>query len=83
MLGEGGGFGAGADVDFSGSVRADMKIVSHFGLTFGYSALYLKLSDTVLAANLRGEADAPRPGSGAGPLLLILAAGNGAVGRIS
>lgn len=49
VLGEGGGFGAGADVDLSGGVRADLKIVSHFGLTFGYSALYLKLSDTVLA----------------------------------
>jgi len=45
---EGGGFGAGADVDLSGSVRADLKIVKHFGLTLGYSALYLKLSDTVL-----------------------------------
>jgi hypothetical protein len=45
--GEGGGFGAGADVDLSASVRADLKIVKHFGLTFGYSVLYLKLSDTV------------------------------------
>jgi hypothetical protein len=45
---EGGGFGVGADVDFGGSVRADMKIASHVGLTFGYGLLYLKLSDTVL-----------------------------------
>jgi len=44
---EGGGFGVGADADLSGSVRADVKIVKHFGLTFGYSVLYLKLSDTV------------------------------------
>ena len=46
--GEGGGFGVGADVDLSGAVRADMKIAGHVGLTFGYSVLYLKLSDTVL-----------------------------------
>ena len=48
VVGEGGGFGAGADVDLSASVRADWKIAKHVGLTFGYSALYLKLSDTVL-----------------------------------
>ena len=46
--GEGGGFGAGADVDLSGSVRADIRLTKHFGGTFGYSVLYLKLSDTVL-----------------------------------
>ena len=48
VIGEGGGFGAGADVDLSGGVRADLKIAKHVGLTFGYSVLYLKLSDTVL-----------------------------------
>lgn len=47
VAGEGGGFGAGADVDLSAGVRADLKIVKHFGLTLGYSVLYLKLSDTV------------------------------------
>jgi hypothetical protein len=45
---DGGGFGVGSDVDLSGIVRADLKIVRHFGLTFGYNVLYLKLSDTVL-----------------------------------
>ena len=70
VIGEGGGFGVGADVDLAGSVRADLKFAKHVGLTFGYSLLYLKLSDTVLAANVRGEADAPRPGAGAGALLL-------------
>ena len=48
VVGEGGGFGAGADVDLGGSVRVDLKIVKHVGLTLGYTALYLKLSDTVL-----------------------------------
>jgi len=48
VVGEGGGFGVGADVDLGATVRADLKIARHVGLTFGYSALYLKLSDTVL-----------------------------------
>ena len=52
VVGEGGGFGAGADVDLSGSVRADVKLAKHFGLTLGYGALYLKLSDTVLQHTL-------------------------------
>jgi hypothetical protein len=44
---EGGGFGAGADVDLAGTVRMDWKPVRHFGLTAGYNVLYLKVSDTV------------------------------------
>jgi hypothetical protein len=52
VTGEGGGFGAGADVDLSGSVRADARLVGPVGLTFGYSILYLKLSDTVLQRTL-------------------------------
>ena len=48
VIGEGGGFGVGADVDLSGSVRTDIRLVPHFGLTLGYTVLYLKLSDTVL-----------------------------------
>jgi hypothetical protein len=48
LSGEGGGFGAGADVDLSAAARADVKLTKHFGLTAGYSVLYLKLSDTVL-----------------------------------
>jgi hypothetical protein len=48
VTGEGGGFGAGADVDLAGGVRADLKLATHFGLTAGYHVLYLKLSDTVL-----------------------------------
>ena len=47
VLGEGGGFGVGADVDVSSSVRADLELGAHLGLTAGYSLLYLKLSDTV------------------------------------
>ena len=47
MVGEGGGFGAGADVDLAGSVRADVRLAGPVGLTLGYTVLYLKLSDTV------------------------------------
>ena len=35
-------------MDLAGSARVDLKIVKHFGLTLGYSVLYLKISDTVL-----------------------------------
>jgi hypothetical protein len=44
---EGGGFGAGADVDVSGTFRVDWKPVRHFGLTAGYNVLYLKVTDEV------------------------------------
>ena len=44
---EGGGFGAGADVDLGGIIRLDWKPTTHFGLTAGYNFLYLKVSDTV------------------------------------
>ena len=44
---EGGGFGAGADVDLGGIFRFDWKPTTHFGITAGYNFLYLKVSDTV------------------------------------
>ena len=47
LTGEGGGFGVGADVDLSAAARADWHITHHVGLTFGYTVLYLKVSDTV------------------------------------
>ena len=47
VAGEGGGFGVGADADVSGGVRLDVEFGAHLGMTVGYSALYLKLSDTV------------------------------------
>jgi hypothetical protein len=45
---EGGGFGAGADTDIGASARFDWKPTTHFGVTAGYTYLYLKLSDEVL-----------------------------------
>ncbi|HEY7055459.1 MAG TPA: hypothetical protein VH458_02990 [Vicinamibacterales bacterium] len=49
---DGGGFGAGADVDLGAEVRVDWKPVRHFGLTGGYNVLYLKVSDTVAGRTL-------------------------------
>src|SRR5687768_2621283 len=52
IIGEGGGFGVGADLDLAGSVRADFRFTRHFGMTGGYSLLYLELSDTRLGRTL-------------------------------
>ncbi len=52
VIGEGGGFGVGADLDLLGSVRADWKMFKYVGLTFGYTALRLELSNTVLERTL-------------------------------
>ena len=52
VIGEGGGFGVGADLDLLGSVRADWKVFKYVGLTFGYTALRLELSNTVLERTL-------------------------------
>jgi hypothetical protein len=49
---DGGGFGAGADVDLGAEFRVDWKPVRHFGLTGGYNVLYVKVSDTVAARTL-------------------------------
>lgn len=44
---EGGGFGVGSDVEIAGSLRADWKPFTHFGLTGGYQWLYFKVEDEV------------------------------------
>ena len=43
---EGGGFGVGADQDFSASLRVDWKALKYVGFTAGYNFLYLKITDT-------------------------------------
>ena len=45
---EGGGFGVGSDVDLGGTFRVDVKPIPHFGVTAGYSVIYLKLTDEVI-----------------------------------
>ena len=42
---EGGGFGAGADVDLGGGLRVDWKPIPHFGITAGYGFLYFKVTN--------------------------------------
>ena len=49
---DGGGFGAGADVDLGASLSVDWKPISHFGLTAGYNLLYLKISDSVASRDV-------------------------------
>jgi hypothetical protein len=66
VIGQGGGFGVGADVDLSGTVRADIRLVPHFGLTLGYTALYLKVSDTVLGRTLEVKQTLHGPVAGLG-----------------
>jgi hypothetical protein len=46
VIGEGGGFGVGTDVELSGGVRLDWKPFTHFGFTGGYNFMYVKLSNT-------------------------------------
>jgi hypothetical protein len=42
-----GGFGVGSDVDLGGTFRVDWKFIPHFGLTAGYSILYLKVTPSL------------------------------------
>jgi hypothetical protein len=44
---EGGGFGAGTDVDVLGDVHFDWKPTAHFGLMAGYTFTYFRLTDDV------------------------------------
>ena len=42
---EGGGFGAGADIDIGTSFRFDWRPARHFGITAGYNFLYFKVTN--------------------------------------
>ena len=63
---DGGGFGAGADVDLGASMSVDWKPVRHFGLTAGYNFLYLKISDPVASRELTMKLKAQGPTVGFG-----------------
>ena len=41
---EAGGFGVGSDLELAGDIRLDWKPTTHFGLSGGYSGLYIKSS---------------------------------------
>ncbi len=63
---DGGGFGAGADVDLGASLSADWKPIPHFGLTAGYNFVYLKISDSVANRDLTLKLTAHGPTIGVG-----------------
>ena len=63
---DGGGFGAGADVDLSASLSVDWKVFPHFSLTGGYNLQYLKVTDSVANRELTIELTAHGPTIGFG-----------------
>jgi hypothetical protein len=63
---EGGGFGAGADVDLGGTFRVDWKPLRHFGLTAGYNFLYLKVTDSVAGRSVTMKPTVHGPAVGIG-----------------
>ena len=63
---DGGGFGAGADVDLGAELRVDWKPVRHFGFTAGYNVLYLKVSDTIAGRTLTMKPTLHGPAVGIG-----------------
>jgi hypothetical protein len=52
---EGGGFGVGADSDLGGTFRVDLKPISSFGITAGYSFLRFKISDDLAGRTFEAE----------------------------
>ena len=63
---DGGGFGAGADVDLGASFSVDWKPIPHFGLTAGYNLLYLKITDSVVNRDVTMKLTAQGPTVGFG-----------------
>ena len=63
---DGGGFGAGADVDLGGTFRIDVKPIRHFGITAGYTLLYLKITDDASSGRFTVEQTLHGPVAGIG-----------------
>ncbi len=72
LTGEGGGFGAGADVDLSGAIRADVRVAGPVGLTFGYTVLYPEAQQHRAPTDLRHQADTAGARGWPGTLLLTV-----------
>jgi hypothetical protein len=53
LHGDGGGFGAGSDVDITATGRAEWQFARHFALTMGYGGLHLSESSTVGGKTLK------------------------------
>jgi hypothetical protein len=63
---EGGGFGAGTDVEWAGMFRLDIKPARHFGITAGYNFLYFKGENTDRNRTFRVEQTLHGPLAGIG-----------------
>lgn len=63
---DGGGFGAGADVDLGATLRIDLKPARHFGITVGYTMLYLELTNTVANRDFTVKQTLHGPAAGIG-----------------
>jgi hypothetical protein len=63
---DGGGFGAGADIDLGAAFRIDWKLTRHFGLAAGYNFLYLKVSDEVAGRTVIVKPTVHGPAAGFG-----------------
>ena len=63
---EGGGFGAGSEVELATSFRADWKPIPHFGITAGYQLLYFKVEDERLGRALQVKQTLQGPIAGLG-----------------
>jgi len=53
LHGDGGGFGAGSDVDISATGRAEWQFARHFAIAMGYGGLHLSESSTVGGMTLK------------------------------
>lgn len=53
LHGDGGGFGAGSDVDISATGRAEWQFTRHFAIAMGYGGLHLSESSTVGGRTLK------------------------------
>jgi hypothetical protein len=47
LHGDGGGFGAGSDVDVTATGRAEWQFAHHFGIAMGYGGMHLSESNTI------------------------------------
>jgi opacity protein-like surface antigen len=55
LHGDGGGFGAGSEVTYSGNATLDWRFARHFGLSFGYNFLHFETTNTFTRRNVTTE----------------------------
>jgi hypothetical protein len=62
LHGDGGGFGAGSEVTYSGNATLDWRFAHHIGLSFGYKFLHFEASNTTHPPDSNHRADDSRAG---------------------